>query len=55
MKKEKELFLLCKNFVKDMQISCSETIYQSDKVIEEAYELIEQICEIVGYHEIQDE
>lgn len=38
-------------FTKEQRISCPETIYQSDRVIEHAYEFIEQVCDIAGYHE----
>ena len=40
----------CRGFIDHNRIGCPETIYQSDRVIENAYEFIEQICEIVGYH-----
>ncbi len=53
--KQKELFVLCKKFVDDNDIGCSEVVYQSDRVIENAYEFIEQICAIVGYKEFEDE
>ena len=39
----------CRLFVQRMRISCPETIYQTDRVIENAYEFIEGICERVGY------
>lgn len=38
-----------KTFVKEQRISCPETIYQTDRVIENAYEFIEKLCDIVGY------
>ena len=47
------LYALCQKFIKDQIIICSECVYQSDRVIENAYELIEEICNIVGYY--QDE
>lgn len=46
---EDNLFNLCKKFIEAQKISCPETIYQSDRVIENAYEFIEDICDIVGY------
>ena len=39
----------CLEFVESQRISCAETIYQSDRVIENAYEFIEDVCDIVGY------
>lgn len=53
MSKEKELFKLCKKFIEEQDIHCAETVYQSDRVIENAYEFIEEICNIVGY--VEDE
>lgn len=41
----------CQQFIEKHRISCPETIYQTDHVIENAYALIEEICEIVGYYE----
>lgn len=55
MDKNQELFELCKRFVSEQNIHCAETIYQSDRVIENAYEFIEHICNIVGYVELEDE
>lgn len=40
---------LCKKFIENNNISCSETVFQSDRIIENAYEFIEKICDIVGY------
>ena len=51
---EEKLTELCKAFIKEQEISCAESVYQSDNVILNAYELIEGICEIVGYHEWED-
>jgi len=38
-------------FVKKQRIGCSEMIYQTDRVIEHAYEFIEELCDIAGYYE----
>ncbi len=46
---KEDLWLLCDKFINDQRISCAETVYQSDRVIENAYQLIEDICDIVGY------
>lgn len=46
---EKELYDLCKIFIDEQNINCAESIYQTDRVIENAYVFIERICDIVGY------
>jgi hypothetical protein len=38
-------------FVESQRIGCPEIIYQTDWVIENAYEFIEDVCDIVGYKE----
>ena len=43
------LWAICEKFIEDQHIHCAETIYQTDRVIENAYDFIENICEIVGY------
>lgn len=43
------LFDLCQKFIRENRISCPETIYQMDHVIEHACEFIHDVCEIVGY------
>ncbi len=55
MKIDAELFDLCRDFIKDNEITCSETIYQSDKIEANALDLIEQICELIGYYEDEEE
>jgi len=54
MSNEDKLTEICKKFVADNTISCGETIYQCDWVIENAYEFIESICEVVGYHQYEE-
>lgn len=49
--KRQELWDLCQKFITDKAIICPEAVYQTDRVIENAYELIEGICDIVGYYE----
>jgi hypothetical protein len=36
-------------------ITCEETIYQSDEVIENAYDFICDLMNIVGYNKIKDD
>lgn len=44
-----DLWTACEEFIKENDITCAETIYQTDWVIENAYTLIAEICKIVGY------
>jgi len=46
---------LCEKFVNDQRISCPEAVYQTDRVIENAYDFITEVCEIVGYYEYPEE
>lgn len=54
MKIDAELFDLCKDFIKENGIGCAEDIYQGNHE-EQILELLEQICELVGYHEEEDQ
>lgn len=53
-KAEKALALV-EGFVRKQKISCPETIYQSDRVIVNAYEFIQELCDVAGYQEWVDE
>ena len=44
-----KLWKVCRTFVDRQNIECGEAIYQTDRVIENAYEFIERICKVVGY------
>lgn len=48
LSKEKQLWALCRNFFQKYGISAPESIYQRDIVIENAYEFIEKIGEVIG-------
>ncbi len=48
------LYELCVDFIEGLNITCAETIYQSDRVIEKAYEFIENICDTIGYDKIDE-
>jgi hypothetical protein len=52
--RKEALFTLCQKFIKDNRISCEEAVYQTDKVIENAYGFIEQVCNLVGYQPEED-
>ena len=43
------LWNLCKYWICKHQVACPESIYQRDDVSLSVYELVEEICETVGY------
>lgn len=45
----KKLEKLVRKFMQEQNITCAETIYQTDRVIEQAYDFIADLCEEVGY------
>lgn len=50
------LVSIIKDFIEEHHISCPEVIYQSDRVIENAYQLIEDLADQVGYYvDLDDE
>jgi hypothetical protein len=49
------LWSLCEKFVREQEIRSRETVFQTDRVIENAYEFIAATCEIVGYFKDDDE
>ena len=52
---KKTLLGICQDFIRDNNITCAETVYQSDRVIENAYEFIDKICSLVGYAKEEEE
>lgn len=54
-RKNDRLVALCRKFIVDRRITCPEAVYQSDRVIEGAYEFIEKVCEVVGFCPDNDE
>jgi len=52
---KQKLWDLCQSFVKDQKVSCSECVWQSDRVIENAYELIDKMCKLVGFFKDPDD
>lgn len=40
---------LCRDYIQQQEITCSETIYQTDRVAETAMEFVESVCDMVGY------
>lgn len=53
-KELKKLWEHCAKFIRDQRVNCSEAVYQTDRVIENAYTFIEGVADIVGYHEEED-
>jgi hypothetical protein len=51
----KALWDVCVKFIEEQRIWCIETIYQSDRVIENATEFIEDVCNVVGCYLPEDE
>ena len=49
--KARECLRIVDKFIKDNKISCAEAVTQSDSVIRNAYEFIEELCDVAGYHE----
>lgn len=52
---KEELWEAVTQFIDEHRISCAESIYQTDRVIQNAYAFIEELCEIVGYYEDPDD
>lgn len=55
MTKEQTLWKIVEDFIKEQRIYGPETIGQSDRVIENAYDFIEDLCDVVGYWNFEDE
>jgi len=49
------LYDLCLKFIDENDISCEEDAYQSNRVIQGAYDFIADVCNIVGYKEFNDD
>ena len=49
-----KLWVLCAKFIEDNDIECEETVYQTDRVAENALQLIEEIANIVGFVEYDE-
>lgn len=53
--KMKKIVDMVENFILDNKIRCSESIWQRDNIIENAYDFIENLCDIVGYYKDDEE
>jgi hypothetical protein len=54
-KELKSLWHVVEGFIREQDIGSVETIYQCDRVIENAYEFIEKCCVVVGYDDFEEE
>jgi len=50
-----KLLAYCRNHIKEQAITCPETVYQSDRVVESSYAFVEGVCDIVGYAQSADD
>lgn len=48
------LWNACMNFIENHEISCAESIWQMDSTLIAAPELVEEVCEIIGYVECEE-
>lgn len=48
-KKAEKVLQIVEKFVFDQRIFCEETIYQCDRVIENAYDLIADVINVAGF------
>jgi hypothetical protein len=53
--KQLELYNLCIKFIENNGIRCAETIYQTDNISENSLKLVENICDIIGYINIEND
>ena len=44
-----KLWNVCERFIKDYDIDCADHTHHTDIVLDYAEELMEEICDIVGY------
>lgn len=50
-----KLRTIVEEFIAKQNIHCAEVVWQSDRVVENSYELIQKLCEIVGYANLPEE
>lgn len=55
MARDAKLRGVCMEFIEHHHITCGEAIYQRDAIWEKAPELVESICDAIGYHPCDDE
>jgi hypothetical protein len=50
-----KLYQIVADFIDEQNIWGDECVYQCDRVIENAYVFIAQLCDVVGYKELEEE
>lgn len=51
----RKLYGVAVNFIEHYEIGCEEAVYQCDDIIINAPYLVEQVCDIVGYFDYEDD
>lgn len=46
---------LCETWIKTNKVTCVESIYQRDNMILKSLDLVEEICELVGFYEYKED
>lgn len=54
-KKNERLLFVVKAFIEKHDIHSSDKIYQTDSIIEDAYQLIEDLCDVAGYTKLEED
>lgn len=49
------LLEVCSDYIEHHELTCAESIYQKDAIYESAPELVEQICNVIGYYPSGDD
>lgn len=50
-----KLRTIVEEFITKQNIHCAEVVWQSDRVVENSYEFIQKLCDIVGYVKLPEE
>ena len=49
VKRREQLWCICSDFISEQNITCYEKIYSSDVIASKSFDLIESICNLIGY------
>lgn len=55
IKQLSDLWNICQKFVQEQKPTCSESIYQVDSINLATPELVQEICECVGYYKYKED
>jgi hypothetical protein len=50
-----DLWELCVKFIEDNKISCEESVYLHDRVAENSFVFMHEVCKVVGFLDSEDE